>query len=288
MISYRHHIVSLVAVFLALAVGVVLGGGPLSELARDPATSSAKAGAQRQEAQRVVSFGDDFATAGAAALYDGRLRDQSVSILTLPGADGEVVSGLAAQVEEAGGTVAGTYDAQPVLVDADEKSLVDTMGSQLMTTLGDGAVTPDASTYPRIGELIGLALAAPDAPAGDATSVRQSLAGADLLTSPRAAPRTSLLLVVLGDDTDDAILSGLLAGLAAKATGVVVAGDTASGVDGDLRALRVEPVADDVATIDGVDTAVGQVSAVLALARSLKVPGGSFGASGSDGAVPLG
>jgi hypothetical protein len=30
------------------------------------------------------------------------------------------------------------------------------------------------------------------------------------------------------------------------------------------------------------------VSAVLALARSLKTPGGSYGASGSDGAVPLG
>ena len=34
-ISYRHHIVSLVAVFLALAAGVVLGGGPLSDLGRD-------------------------------------------------------------------------------------------------------------------------------------------------------------------------------------------------------------------------------------------------------------
>ena len=34
MISYRHHIVSLVAVFLALAVGIVLGGGPLTELGR--------------------------------------------------------------------------------------------------------------------------------------------------------------------------------------------------------------------------------------------------------------
>ena len=35
MISYRHHIASLVAVFLALAAGVVLGGGPLSDLGRD-------------------------------------------------------------------------------------------------------------------------------------------------------------------------------------------------------------------------------------------------------------
>ena len=62
MISYRHHVVSLVAVFLALAAGVALGGGPLSDLARDPATTSAKATVQRQEAQRVASFGDDFAT----------------------------------------------------------------------------------------------------------------------------------------------------------------------------------------------------------------------------------
>ena len=288
MISYRHHIVSLVAVFLALAVGVVLGGGPLSELARDPAATSARAGAQRQETQRVASFGDDFATASATTLYDGRLKDQPVSILTLPGADGEVVSGLVAEVERAGGSVAGTYEAQPVLVDADEKSLVDTMGSQLMTTLGDGAVSADASTYPRIGELIGLASVAPEESAKDAASVRQSLAGADLLVSPAGARRTSLLLVVLGEDTDNAILSGLLSGLSAKATGVVVAGDTSSGVDGDLRALRGEPVADEVATIDGVDSQVGRVTAVLALARALQVPGGSFGASGSDGAVPLG
>ncbi len=31
MITYRHHVVSLVAVFLALAVGVALGGGPLGQ-----------------------------------------------------------------------------------------------------------------------------------------------------------------------------------------------------------------------------------------------------------------
>lgn len=288
MISYRHHVVSLVAVFLALAAGVALGGGPLSDLARDPATTSAKATVQRQEAQRVASFGDDFAIAGAATLYDGRLEDQSVAILTLPGADADVVSGLSGQVERAGGTVSGTYDAQPVLVDAGEKSLVDTMGSQLMTTLGDDAVSTDASTYPRLGELIGLALAAPDGSPKDATSIRQSLAGADLLSSPANARPASLVLVVLGDDVDDAILSGLLSGLATKATGVVVAGDTASGVDGDLHALREEPVADDVTTIDGVDVVVGQVTAVLALARSREVSGGAFGASGSDGAVPLG
>ncbi|MFC4785210.1 copper transporter [Nocardioides sp. MAHUQ-72] len=289
MISYRHHVVSLVAVFLALAVGVALGGGPLSELGRDDTPASAQTRAQAQDAQREASFGDDFATAAAAALYGERLQGQTVSVLTMPGADGDVVSGLAAQVEAAGGKVAGTYAAEPALVAASEKSLVDTLGSQLMTQLDDGTVPADVSTYDRIGQLLGVAVSGDAVSSAEATSIRQSLAGADLVTSPEDAGRAPLLLVVLGDDSaDDAILSGLLSGLAATTTGVVVAGDAASGVDGDLRGLRGEPVADEVTTVDSADSAVGQVTTVLALARSLKIPGGSFGASGSDGAVPLG
>ena len=97
------------------------------------------------------------------------------------------------------------------------------------------------------------------------------------------------MLVVLGDDTDDAILSGLVAGLAARSVGVVVAGSTATGASGgDLGALRTEPVADQVASVDGVERPLGQVTATLALIRSLTTKGGSFGASGSDGAVPVG
>ncbi|MBB6625698.1 copper transporter [Nocardioides sp. KIGAM211] len=287
MITYRHHITTLVAVFLALAVGVVLGGGPLTDLGREPSVAPARAGATR-DARELAGFGDDFAAAGAATLYDDRLRDHAVAVLTLPGADDDVVGALTQQVEEAGGTVAGTYAARPSLVAPGEKSLVDTLGSQLMTQLGDGAVASDASTYVRAGQLAGLAMATGDVPADDASSVRQSLAGAELLTSPEKPKAADLVLVVLGTATDDAIVSGLVDGLAAKATGVVVAGDTDSAASGDLAGVRREPVGQDVATVDGVEAPLGQVTAVLALARSLTVQGGSFGASGSDGAVPLG
>lgn len=292
MISYRHHVVSLVAVFLALAVGVVLGGGPLSELGRDQQAASADARADQRDAQRAVGFGDEFATTAAPALYDDRLAGHPVSVLTMPGADGDLVSAVAAQVEAAGGSVAGTYDVEPSLVSASQKSLVDTLGSQLMTQLDKGsekgAVDADASTYVRIGQLLGLAVSGSTLPEAQVASVRQSLAGADLVTSPQQARRAPLVLVVLGSAVDPAILSGLLSGLAEEATGVVVAGDEASGSSGELRRLRGEPVADEVTTVDSADTAVGQVTTVLALARSLKVQGGSFGASGSDGAVPLG
>ena len=42
MITFRHFLTSLVAVFLALAVGIVLGGGPLSDVTDpDPAPAAA-------------------------------------------------------------------------------------------------------------------------------------------------------------------------------------------------------------------------------------------------------
>jgi hypothetical protein len=279
-ISYRHHIVSLVAVFLALAVGVVLGGGPLSDLGRDdqPAAATTK----ERTARQTASYGDEFAGASAARLYGNGLKDRSVSLLVLPGADGDVVSALGAEVESAGGTVSGTYDAREALTDASEKSLVDTLGSQLMKQLGSGAVSQDASTYVRIGQLVGLAVAGDDLPSSDAAAIRQSLDGAELMTSPQGAARAPVVLVVLGQPVDPAILSGVVEGLADKATGVVVAGSARGLAD-----LRSEPAASKVATVDGVATALGRVTATLALIRSLTVQGGSFGASGSDGAVPV-
>ena len=280
MISYRHHIVSLVAVFLALATGVVLGGGPLSDFGRDDRPAAAPT--QDRKVQQVASYGDDFAAASAAKLYANGLRDRSVSILVMPGADADTVSALGAEVESAGGSVATTYDVRPALADASEKSLVDTLGSQVMKQLGTGAVSQDASTYVRIGQLLGLAVSGDDLPSSDAASIRESLAGAELMSSPQGAARAPAVLVVLGRTVDPAILSGVVTGLADEATGVVVAG-SASG----LADLRSEPSADRAATVDGVDTPLGRVTATLALIRSFSVQGGSFGASGSDGAVPL-
>ena len=287
MISYRHHIVSLVAVFLALAAGIALGGGPLSDLGRDDRPASASTAPDRT-LEQAAAYGDQFATVSAGALYAGALKDSPVAIVTLPGADGATVSALGAQVEAAGGTVAGTYDVGRALTDVSEKSLVDTLGSQLVAQLDAGAVSEGASTYVRAGELLGLAVAESDLPSAGATSVRESLAGADLLTSPQGALRAPVVLLVLGRHTDPAILSGLVSGLAGVATGVVVAGSTAAAAaTGDLAVLRSDPASDHAATVDGVDTPLGQVTATLALIRSLTVQGGAFGASGADGPVPL-
>lgn len=277
MISFRHHIVSLVAVFLALAVGVVLGSGPLDELARDDRPTAA---VTTEDAPATEGFGDRFAAASAARLYAGGLAEHTVSIVVMPGADGDVVAALADQVAAAGGRVAGTYSARASLTDAGQKALVDTLGSQVAEHI-PAAADAGASTYVRMGQLLATAAAFGDVPSADVIAVRESLAGADLVDSPAEAKTGELVLVVLGDPADPAIVAGLATGLAGKAT-VVVAGDA-----DELSAVRADASAERVTTVDGADTALGRVTATLALIRSLTTQGGSFGASGSDGAVPL-
>jgi hypothetical protein len=291
LISFRQHVVTLVAIFIALAVGVVLGGGPLSDVSRDALTSTAAQPKSRPTGEGSA-FGDAFATAAATRLYDEQLSGSSVALVSLPGADQRVIEGLVGQIEHAAGSLEGNYALQPGLVDPGEKSLVDTLGSQLMTQLGAGSADEDAPTYERMGQLLGAAITTRDERGDGAgqnpTSIRQSLAGADLVASPeKEAGRAPLVLVVLGDDTDDDILGGLLAGLASRAVGVVVAGDTRSGVNGDVAALRTRPEAGKLTTVDGVELGVGQVTTTLALVYALTNKGGSFGASGSDGAAPL-
>ena len=94
-----------------------------------------------------------------------------------------------------------------------------------------------------------------------------------------------MVLVVAGSDVEQPVLSGIVAGLAAVARGVVVAGPTG---DDSIAALRSEPPLRAVTTVDGTDTPAGRVAAILALVHAVTTPGGSFGASGADGPVPLG
>lgn len=297
MISFRTHLVTLVSVFLALAVGVVLGGGPLSEVGRtDGAGSTATDLEAAARTEAAADYGDRFALESAASLYAGRLAERQVSVVTLPGAPTQTVEALTEQVTAAGGTVTGTHALSEAMVSPHEKSLVDTLGSQLAAQLPQDTVSADAPTYERIGQLLGFALAVTTPEPGESTAqtsaVLEGMRGAELLpdTDP-VETRSPLLLVVLGDEVDgeggDDIVGGLVRGLARSALGVVVAGETSDGSD-QVGRLRAASALGTATSVDGVETAPGRVAAVLGLARSLTVQGGAFGASGADGALPLG
>jgi len=283
-IRHRSYAVPVTAVLLALATGVALGAGPLHS-----ASSDASPGPRVVTRPEAPGYADAFATGVARQLYDHGLSRRPVALVTMPGADPATVSALTAQVRAAGGQVTATYAVRGQLVDAQQKSLVDTLGIQLDKQLRQGTV-PGASTYPRIGQLVAIAVAnrgSAGAPAGaDAAAVRQSLAAAKLLDVPSGSPQTApLVLVVLGSPLVQPIADGVLAGLGAGARGVVAVAPTR---DQTLTGLRTDGIDQRVTLVDGNETGAGRVAAVLALVRAWTRPGGSFGASGADGAVPLG
>ena len=292
MTRVRRNVVPLVVVVMALAVGIALGAGPLSDLGSSPPKAAAEPPPVPDTAgDEAAAYADAFAGTVAQSLYAGRLHGHPVALVALPGADDDVVAALTEQVRLAGTRVIGTYGVRRALLDPNEKTLVDTLGIQLVGQLGADVVTPDATTYDRIGQLLGRAVATTSKSAAldqaKVASLRASLHGAGLLAQteegePNLAP---LVLVVTGNEVEQPILGGLVAGLAAVAKGVVVAGPSGSG---GIAALRSQPPVRPVATVDGTDTATGRVAAVLALVHVLATPGGSFGASGTDGSVPLG
>jgi hypothetical protein len=283
-IRSRGYAVPLVGVLLALATGIALGAGPLT----DTGSSAAPGPAASSPTPRHL-YGDTFAGAVASRLYDKGLSRRPVAVLTAPGADPATVAALTAQIKAAGGQVSGTYPLSSQLVDPQQKSLVDTLGTELGKQL-HAHVDRSASTYPRIGELLAIAVANRGASVGqvndDVSAVRQSMVAAKLMTVPDAQSGTApLVLLVLGKDLDQAIADGLVSGLAARSRGVVVVGDTAAT---NVVGLSADGVTKQAAAVDGAETTAGQVASVLALIRSWRTPGGSFGASGATGAAPLG
>ena len=284
MIRSRVYAVPLVAVLLALATGIALGAGPLSTTGSSaepaPATSTPAPDAR---------YPDAFAASVASRLYANGLSRRPVALVTLPGADPATVSALTSQIKLAGGTVSGIYPVGSQMVDAEQKSLVDTLGVQLGKQL-HGQVDQNTSTYPRIGQLLAIAVAtrgtSPGQPNDDVAAVRQSLVAAHLLAVPAGNPPTApLVLVVTGHRGRPGHRRRPAVRARHRARGVVAVGPTGAA---NVVGLDADGVTGHVTTVDGTETSAGRVAAVLALIRSWSKQGGAYGASGSDGSAPLG
>ncbi len=311
MISFRYHIVSIVSVFLALAIGVALGGGPLKGEVDNTLVEQVKADrARKAELQSEIAslrstndFGDDFANTIAPGLVGTTLKDRVVNLVVLPSAQQSEVGALADMIGTAGGSVGGTIRIGRGLLDVENKQLVDELGSQLLDGASDVNVPADASGYERIGALIARAIATDEAAEGvevDGTSdtILAGLSTAGLLsTDGDLNRRGSLLLVVAGPgDTKgneakgaSSIASTLATAFDANTNGVVVAGPVATARDeGLIRTIRDDVVAArDVSTVDVLGRAAARVVTVMALAGQARDETGHFGAiDAADGAMP--
>jgi hypothetical protein len=309
-INFRYHIVSIVSVFLALAVGVALGGGPLKGEVDNTLVEQVEADrkaksdlrAQISALEASNSFTDDFATRVSPQLLSGALEDRSVTMLVLPGAEESTVTALTDFVQTAGGSVGGTIRAGDGLVDVGNKQLVDELGSQLLDGVNDVTVAEDAGTYERLGAILARAVATDEdggAPVDDAAnSILSGLSTADLM-SPAGdlTRRGSLVLVVSGAGPESsseregasAVVTSLLDAMDKATDGVVVAGPIAAARDGGvIESVRREVVtAQEVSTVDTLDRTAGQVVAVMALAEQAAGKAGHYGSvDAADGVMP--
>lgn len=323
MINFRYHVVSIVAVFLALSIGIVLGSTQLRGRTID-LLEGASAAAQNQvraaqAANRVlehqVSGDGDFATANAQRIIGGLLAGQRVVLVSAPNAPGSVVGGITSALELAGAKVTGQVSLQPLVFDpsASNQSFLSTIVATLSNT---HVQPPNGSPLQQASWLLGSAILTKNDPSSDTQSgkssgttdttgnsgesVLSSYAQAGLLSvtsgQPGSDPATLAVVVtpstVPSDGNSDSTNQGLVTlsqELDTAGLGTVMIGSTSGSVAGSaIDTLRGSNAAAQISTVDDADTEIGQIITVQALALALdgRKPG-SYGVDpGNSAAAP--
>jgi hypothetical protein len=309
-IDFRYHLVSLIAVFLAVALGIVIGttqlNGPvLDNLQGQVSDLQADKRSLEDQTQVLQSYLDDvdaFDEAVGPTLVAGSLAGRSVVLVLAPGeVPTEVVEGLTALLGSAGATVTGTVR----LTDA----YTDPASTTSLQSYVTGPGRPPGITLPETddtGQLVASLLAqvlmvpggggtAPDTAA--TASVLAGLAELDVLSQDTSSVSPADFAVLLsagavtagdaGEDRTTALVQ-LAQALDAQGSGAVVAGDPVSAADGGLvAAVRADSeVAGTVSTVDNVTTAAGRISTVLALAAEGRGTSGAYGVAEDAEPVP--
>ena len=215
MIDFRYHLVSLISVFLALAVGVVLGAGPLQNsigTALEDQVSALRSDrdavrAERDEAVVRAERSEEYLAAVAPALVADTLSGHQVALVVLPGADGDDVTRIADAVVGAGGEVVSRVEVAEAWVDPARLQYRTTLAGQLLGYL-DPAPSADGGADGVLASALAQGLSraegdpvAPEggAPSPDGLTLIEMLRGGDtpLLTvtqEPTAAAQDVLVV----------------------------------------------------------------------------------------------
>jgi outer membrane murein-binding lipoprotein Lpp len=304
-ISLRYHAVSIAAVFLALAVGVVLGASGVSDRVlaavstqRDDLSGQvAQLTAQRDALAGRQRAADDFAARVGPAAVRGLLQGQTVAVV-VAGADPQDRDAVTGLLQQSGATVTGRLELTDAVGDPARGDQLRELTSQLLPA---GAQLPSASdTGSLLGGLLGGVLVARDGAKvskDDVDSVLTGLTTAGFVAPGDAPGAANLVLVLTGgaldgpDAPDAAAVYARLAGELDRAgAGAVLAGrDGSAGATGAVGVARADPqIAAGLSTVDNLESGAGRVATVLALHEQLDNRAGRYGtgAGAADGAAP--
>ncbi|MCG8655103.1 copper transporter [Yimella sp. NH-Cas1] len=290
MIDFRYHVVSLVAVFLALATGIIIGGfslrGEVADQLNGQVVSLRK---DKAELQNQVNQGnasskkrDDGVAQLAPSLLAGKLTGRQVAIVVLPGVDDSLVTKVRRTVTDSDGKVATTVTLDDKWTGSDYAD-----SATMRDYAAKVALDPRSVKADRLGGAV-LARALTRGDAG-ARGVLDKLADSDATTvEPSDGPAASAIVVVWPGMVDKdgqakrwaAVVSGL--GISVDAVVGVSSGSasTNDGLSPDALMTRLRDTPDVVSvmsTVDNGSLAIGQVAVGLCLRDELAGRSGQYG-----------
>ena len=320
MIDFRYHLVSIVAVFLALAIGIVLGSTELQGSTLDVlrATNNSltnklnDANALSASLAKDAGANDTFLATAEPKLLSAMLTGDRIVLVTEPGAPSAVINGIDKAAGLAGATVTGTVALQPKFNDLSgaTRSSLSAINNQLATT-DLTVLTPPVSQQTvyqqEAAQLIATAvLNKTDGQLGLSVPQAQALLGeyakSGFLTTSGAPWNRATLAVIVApqaapadgaSDPANLVLLALAGQFAEASTATLVAGPSAVSAASSsmISVLRGSSVSGQVSSVDNADTTLGQISTMWAFATQLA--GGKprsygvLGASAVSPAVPL-
>ncbi|BAL91314.1 hypothetical protein AMIS_60940 [Actinoplanes missouriensis 431] len=286
MINFRYHVVSLTAVFLALAIGLVVGtaalNGPVSENLRTNLEALKKDNDVRRDQvnqlREELNSGQDFATQVAPVVLAGKLATRKIAVVSMPGAD-ESADGVVKMLSVAGATLTARVGLEEKffdpnytneLLDLADQSSQPSIPVTSLPRNSDGVET--ASALLALTLLQGTTTPTP----GDVTAVLTGLSKAGYVATDEAAGGGAEAVVLVSSEpaTDkEATRKNQSAVTVAsqfyQRRPLVVAGDGAgegnlvSGVRGDPTLVK------EISTVDNVSTVQGQVATAMAATERL-------------------
>ncbi|MDQ3761735.1 MAG: copper transporter [Actinomycetota bacterium] len=306
MISLRYHVISIAAVFLALALGVVLGSTAISDrLLSGLSTSRDELGrevsdlqAERNVLRARLADADVFGAGVGPRVVSGTLRGRSVVLVTTADANPADRDALTGLLSSAGATVTGELQLTDAFTDPSRSDQLSELSTRLLPAGLRLPIASDAGTL--AGGLLsslllinpsnGKAQATPD----ETTAVLAGLGdGGFVRVGPHVQP--AQLVVVLTGGASSGNSSGDRAGILARfatqldraSAGAVLAGRPGSADgNGPIGVVRADTAAASVlSTVDDVSTAAGRVVTVLALAEQAQGRAGRYGTGGNAQAV---
>jgi Copper transport outer membrane protein, MctB len=309
MIDFRYHLVSIVAVFLALGLGLLVGAtalqpaavGGLVKLSQQERQQIASALAANRQLSRQIDSNDQFAQAVAPQLLDQLLAGERVVVIEAPGASGQVISGVDQALAQAGAAVSGHVQLQAKFFDSSPST--EQQLSQLAQQFAPAGTSLQGSPVAQASQVIAGAILTKDGPgqpvAGQRDAASVALlsgfgAGGFLNVAGHPDARATLAVVILPDSPQSTSISDpqsqrlvtLAQQLNLTGQGTVVAGSVAgSGPGSAIDVMQNDGRAGHLSSVDNADHAIGQIVVAQALYEQLRGVSGSYG-TGAGATAP--